>query len=83
RCDGCGRHRFKPTIEIEHPPGEEIQWDWNELPKAPWGGTAHLLVGALSHSGQARGVFMEVEDQAQLAEGVDALVRRLGGTAKR
>jgi hypothetical protein len=30
------------TIEIEHPPGEEIQWDWLELPDAPWGGDGHL-----------------------------------------
>ena len=37
----------RPTIEIAHPPGEEIQWDWLELPKAPWGGDAHLLAGAV------------------------------------
>jgi transposase len=83
RCEGCGRGRPQPTIEIEHPPGEEIQWDWNELPKAPWGGMAHLLVGTLSHSGRARGVFVEAEDQAHLAEGVDGVVRRLGGTARK
>ncbi len=40
-------------------------------------------MGALSHSGQARGVFMEVEDQAHLTEGVDAVLRPLGGTAKK
>ncbi|HUY08434.1 MAG TPA: IS21 family transposase, partial [Candidatus Dormibacteraeota bacterium] len=47
----------------------EIQWDWNELPNAPWGETAHLLVGTLSHSSRGRGVFAEAEDQAHLAEG--------------
>ena len=41
-----------PTTEIEHPPGAETQWDWVELPEAPWleGGTAQLLVGSLSYS---------------------------------
>ncbi|EUA07603.1 transposase IstA domain protein [Mycobacterium kansasii 732] len=46
---------------IPHPPGEETQWDWLELPDPPaswgWGKTAHLLVGSLSHSGMWRGLF--------------------------
>jgi hypothetical protein len=25
------------TVEIAHPPGEEIQWDWLELHDTPWG----------------------------------------------
>lgn len=83
RCEGCRRGGRQPTIGIEHPPGEEIQWDWNELPNAPWGETAHLLVGTLSHSSRGRGVFAEAEDQAHLAEGVDAVLRRLGGSAKK
>lgn len=29
------------TIEIEHPTGAEIQWDWFERRRAPWGGTAY------------------------------------------
>ncbi len=41
---------------IEHPPGEETQWDWVELPDPPahwgWGKDAHLLVGSLSHFGR-------------------------------
>jgi hypothetical protein len=36
---------------IDHPAGDETQWDWVELPDPPalWGqgGHAHLLVGAL------------------------------------
>src|SRR5215208_3747448 len=39
------------TVEIEHPPGEEIQWDWLELHDTPWGEPAFVLLGALSHSG--------------------------------
>ena len=68
----------RATIEIEHPPGEEIQWDWVELPEAPWGGDAHLLVGSLPCSGKFRGVFAESEDQAHLIEAMDGVLRRLG-----
>lgn len=83
RCEACSGVKGRPTIEIEHPPGEEIQWDWLELPDAPWGGGAHLLVGTLSHSGRFRGVFAETEEQPQLIESLDGAARRLGGTAKR
>ena len=48
---------------IEHPPGEETQFDWLELPDPPaawgWGKTRILLVGALAHSGRWRGVLAE------------------------
>jgi hypothetical protein len=54
-----------------------------ELPEAPWGGSAHLLVGALSHSSQARAVFADAEDQPHLIEALDGVVRRLGGTTRR
>jgi hypothetical protein len=49
------------TTEIDHPAGEEIQWDWLELAAedVPWGEAAYVLVGALSHSGRFRGVFCE------------------------
>ena len=83
RCEACAGVKGRPTIEIAHPPGEEIQWDWLELPGAPWGGEAHVLVGTLSHSGRFRGVFSEGEDQAHLVAGIDAVLRRLGGTARR
>lgn len=83
RCEACAGVKGRPTIEIEHPPGEEVQWDWLELPEAPWGGEAHVLVGTLSHSGRFRAVFCESEDQAHLMAGIDAVLRRLGGTARR
>jgi transposase len=83
RCEACAGVKGRPTIEIEHPPGEEIQWDWLELQGAPWGGEAHLLVGTLSHSGRFRAVFAEGEDQAHLVAALDAVLRRLGGTARR
>jgi hypothetical protein len=27
-CEACAGVRGRETIEIEHPPGEETQWDW-------------------------------------------------------
>ena len=83
RCEACAGVKGRPTIEIEQRPGEEIQWDWLELPGAPWGGEAHLLVGTLSHSGKVRAAFAEGEDQAHLVEALDGVLRRLGGTARR
>jgi transposase len=82
-CEACSGVRGRATTEIDHPPGEEIQWDWVELPGAPWGGEAHLLVATLPYSGRFRGVFAEAEDQAHLIEAIDGVLRRLGGTARR
>lgn len=82
-CEPCSGVKGRATIEIEHPAGEEIQWDWLELPETPWGEEAHVLVGTLPHSGRIRAVFAEAEDQAHLIEAMDAVCRRLGGTARR
>ena len=82
-CEACTGVKGRATIEIEHPPGEEVQWDWVELPEAPWGGDAHLLVGSLPCSGKFRAVFAESEDQPHLIEAMDKVVRRLAGNARR
>ena len=55
-CEACSGVKGRETIEIDHPSGEEIQWDWFERRKAPWGATAYGLLGTLSHSGRTRGV---------------------------
>ena len=81
-CEACAGVRGRETIEIDHPAGEEIQWDWFERRRAPWGGTAYVLLGTLSHSGRTRGVLAETMDQAHLIEAMDAVMRRLGGTAR-
>ncbi len=80
-CEPCAGVRGRPTIEIAHPPGEEIQWDFLELPGPS--GMLHLLVGTLSHSGRFRAVFCETEDQGHVIAGIDAVLRRLGGTTRR
>jgi transposase len=81
-CECCSGVKGRETIEIDHPAGEEIQWDWFERRKAPWGATAYVLLGTLSHSGRTRGVLAESMDQAHLIEAMDAVMRRLGGTAR-
>ena len=43
------------------------------------GATAHLLVGALSHSSRWRAVLAESEDYPHLVEALDGVLRRLGG----
>jgi transposase len=81
-CEACRGVLGRDTIEIDHPPGEEIQWDWFERRRAPWGGTAYVLLGTLPCSGRTRGVLAESLDQAHLIEAMDAVMRRLGGTAR-
>ena len=82
-CEPCSASNGRAHVDIEHPPGEEIQWDWLELDDTPWGEKAYLLVGALSHSSRARGWFSDSDDQAHLVVGIDEVLRRLGGTARR
>jgi transposase len=82
-CEACRGVAGRETIEIAHPPGEEIQWDWFERRRAPWGGTAYVLLGTLPHSGRTRGVLAAGMDQPHLIEAMDGVLRRLGGTARR
>ncbi|CRK56835.1 Mobile element protein [Alloactinosynnema sp. L-07] len=85
-CEPCQAARGRDVAIITHPPGEATQWDWLELPDPPpgWGvgRSAHLLVGALAHSGRWRAVLADAEDFAHLVEAMDAVVRRLGGVTQ-
>lgn len=81
-CEACAGVRGRATIQIEHPPGAELQWDWFERRRAPWGGTAYVLLGTLPHSGRVRGVLAETADQPHLVEAIDGVLRRFGGTAR-
>lgn len=85
-CEACRPTRGRPVAVIEHPAGEETQWDWVELPDPPaswgWGKNAYLLVGVLAHSGRWRGVLLESEDQAHLIAGIDRITRALGGVTR-
>jgi hypothetical protein len=79
-CEACAGVKGRPTIEIEHPPGAEIQWDWDELPEAPWGDDAHLLLGSLPCSGKFRGVFAESEDQGSVEKSIHFATQRFWRT---
>jgi transposase len=70
------------TVEIEHPPGEEIQWDWLELHETPWGDPVFALIGALAHSGRFRGVLCEQMTFGHLAGAVHDVLVKLGGTPR-
>ena len=81
-CEACSGVVGRDTIDIPHPPGEEIQWDWFERRRSPWGGVAYVLLGTLPHSGRSRGVIASSMEQAHLIEAMDGVLRRLGGTPR-
>jgi transposase len=85
-CEPCRPATGRPVAVIDHPAGQETQWDWVELPDPPpqwgWGKHAHLLVGALAHSGRWRAVLTESEDQPHLIEAMDRITRALGGVSR-
>jgi transposase len=82
-CPVCQQRRGRaPTVELDHPPGEEIQWDWLELTETPWGQPAYALVGALSHSGKFRAVLCEQMTFGHLAGALHEVLVALGGTAR-
>jgi transposase len=82
-CLECQHRRGQDvTVEIDHPAGEEIQWDWLELHETPWGDPAFVLIGVLSHSGRFRAVFCEQMTFGHLAEAVHQVLVGLGGTAR-
>jgi transposase len=81
-CEACAGVAGRDTIEIPHPAGEEMQWDWFERRNAPWGGTCYVLLGTLPHSSRVRGVLAESLDQPHLIEAIDGVLRRHGGTPR-
>jgi transposase len=86
-CAACAGARRRDRGLIEHPLGEETQWDWVELPNPPaswgWGETAYVLVGVLPASSRCRAWLAERTDTGHLVEGLDQVVRRLGGVSRR
>jgi transposase len=85
-CLACRGATGRANAVIDHPPGEETQWDWLDLPDPPtfweWGKTAHLLVGSLAHSGRWRAVLAPSTDQPHLVDGLDRVSRALGGVTR-
>ena len=85
-CEACRTATERPNAVITHPPGDETQWDWLELPNPPaswgWGKTANLLVGSLAHSGKWRAALSASTDQPHLVAALDRVVRGLGGVSR-
>lgn len=85
-CEACRPAKGRPVAIIEHPSGEETQWDWVDLPDPPpswgWGTTASLFVGALSHSSKWRGRLAESKDQPHTIDALDQITRALGGVTR-
>lgn len=85
-CEACATATDRANAIIDHPPGEETQWDWVDLPNPPdswgWGVAAHLLVGSLAHSGRWRGILAPAMTQPHLVDGLDRVSRRLGGVTR-
>jgi transposase len=86
RCEPCRPAKDRPVAVIEHPPGDETQWDWVDLPTPParwgWGATAHLLVGALAHSGRWRGWLSASMDSPHPIDGLDRVTATFAAVAK-
>ncbi|MFC9358810.1 transposase [Rhodococcus sp. NPDC057014] len=85
-CAACANATDRVNAIIDHPAGEETQWDWVDLPNPPaswgWGAMAHLLVGSLAHSGRWRGILAPAMTQPHLVDGLDRVSRRLGGVTR-
>jgi len=83
-CTACAHVTKRPNAIIEHPPGEETQFDWVELPDAPTGWAfptkrAYVLVGSLAHSGVWRAVISPSMDLPHLLAAMTVLLSDLGG----
>ena len=86
-CLACAHVRKRPNAIIVHPPGEETQFDWVELPDAPPGWAfptkrAYVLVGSLAHSGVWRAVISPSMDLPHLLAAMTLLVSLLGGVMR-
>lgn len=84
-CQACSTVADRATIDVVHEPGDETQWDWLELPEAPWlpaGRLAQVLVGTSPWSSRCRAVFADATDQPHLIAALDGVVRRFGGVAR-
>jgi len=86
-CVACAHVTQRANAIIAHPPGEETQFDWLELPDAPagWGfptKRAYALVGSLAHSGVWRGVLSPSMDLPHLLAAMTSVLALLGGLTR-
>jgi transposase len=86
-CQACAHVTKRPNAVIDHPPGEETQFDWLELPDAPeqWAyptKRAFLLVGSLAHSGVWRAAIAPSMDLPHLLAAMTTVLSLLGGLTR-
>lgn len=87
-CEACLTATERPNAVIEHPPGEETQWDWLDLPNAGVVGVG--IDGApvrrhLACSGKWRGGVLapQMTQPPRVVDGLDRICRGLGGGVSR
>jgi magnesium-transporting ATPase (P-type) len=78
-CEACSGVTGRETTQISHLVGEEIQRDWVERRRAPWAGTAYVLLGDVVRLGADLRRPGQVHGPGAPGRGV---MRRLGGTAR-
>lgn len=86
-CVACAHVTERPNAIIEHPPGDETQFDWVEMPDPPagWGfpaKKAYVLVGSLAHSGVWRAVISPSMDLPHLLAALSTVLVLLGGVTR-
>lgn len=86
-CVACAHVTERANAVIVHPPGEETQFDWVELPDPPAGWAfptkrAYALVGSLAHSGVWRAVLSPSMDLPHLLAAMTTVLALLGGLTR-
>ncbi len=78
-CLVCEHHRGQAvTVEIDHPAGEEIQWDWLELHDTPWGQPAFRAAGRAVALRALQGRLLRADDLRASGRGDAPRARRPG-----
>ncbi len=86
-CTACAHVTKRANAIIDHPAGEETQFDWLEVPDPPahWGyptKRAYVLVGSLAHSGVWRAVIAPSMDIPHLLAAMTTVLTLLGGLTR-
>ena len=82
-CGACGGTRGRAVAIIDHPAGEECQSVLGASGRHPVG-ISRVRAGRCAVAfGEVPSLAQHCGDQAHLVEGIDAVLRRLGGSARR